>query len=126
MFELTVKEAGDLKCQFGTSSAWGGRRRSRPYAFTEQGVAMLSSVLHTERAVQVNVGIMRAFVQLRQVLGSHAELARKLAELEKRIAGQDDAIRSLFEALRQLTNASAPPIPRIPVAEQGDTTIYVS
>ncbi len=69
---------------------------------------MLSSVLHSPRAVQVNIAIMRAFVQLRQVLGSHAELARKLAELEKKIEGHDTAIRSLFEAIRQLM---APPSP---------------
>jgi hypothetical protein len=69
-----------------------------PCAFTEQGVAMLSSVLRSERAVQVNIAIMRAFVQLRQVLGSHAGLSRKLAELEQGIEGHDDAIRSLFKA----------------------------
>ncbi len=111
MFQLTVEEAENLKCRFGISSGWGGRRRSLPYAFTEQGVAMLSSVLHSERAVQVNVAIMRAFVQLRRVLGSHVELARKLSELEKRIEGHDDAIRSLFEAIRQLMNPSIPEQP---------------
>jgi hypothetical protein len=105
MFQLSLAEFNNLKSQFVTSS-WGGIRRARPYAFTEQGVAMLSSVLHSERAVQVNIAIMRAFVQLRQVLSGHAELARKFAELERRIEGHDVAIRSLFDAIRQLM---APP-----------------
>ena len=73
-----------------------------PYAFTEQGIAMLSSVLRSPRAVEVNIAIMRAFVQLRQVLSSHAELAQKLAELERRLEGHDTSIRSLFDAIRQL------------------------
>jgi ORF6N domain-containing protein len=80
MFQLSAEEAEYLKCQSGISR-WGGRR-FRPHAFTEQGVAMLSSVLHSERAVRVNIEIMRAFVQLRQLLSSHADLARKLEALE--------------------------------------------
>jgi hypothetical protein len=79
-----------------------------PYAFTEQGVAMLSSVLHSPRAIQVNIAITRAFVQLRQVLAGHAELARKLIELEKKIEGHDSAIRSLFDAVRQLMAPTQP------------------
>lgn len=114
LFQLNSQEFQTLKSQIVTSS-WGGLRRALPYAFTEQGVAMLSSVLRSTRAVQVNIAIMRAFVQLRQVLGSHAELARKLAELEKKIEGHDTAIRSLFEAIRQLM---APP-PRGPNREIG-------
>jgi hypothetical protein len=111
IFQIDSSESKILKSQFVTSS-WGGARRALPYAFTEQGVAMLSSVLHSERAVQVNIAIMRAFVQLRQVLGSHVELARKLAELEQKIAGHDTAIRSLFEAIRQLM--APPPLPPKP------------
>ena len=80
MFQLTNEEWGDLKCQIGTSR-WGGSRIP-PYAFTEQGVAMLSSVLRRPRAVQVNIAIMRAFVRLREMLLTNADLARKLAELE--------------------------------------------
>jgi hypothetical protein len=95
-----------LKSQIVTSS-WGGAR-FLPYAFTEQGVAMLSSVLRSGRAVQVNIAIMRAFVQLRQLLSSNEELSRKLSELEQRIEGHDTAIRSLFDATRQLM---APPLP---------------
>ncbi len=108
MFRLTAREAEDLKCQIGISSSRHGGRRSAPFAFTEQGVAMLSSVLRSERAVQVNIAIMRAFVQLRQTLASHKELARKLEELERKIESHDHAIHSLFEALRQLM---APPRP---------------
>jgi hypothetical protein len=87
-----------LKSQIVISS-WGGPRRANPYAFTEQGVAMLSSVLRSKRAVQVNVQIMRAFVRLRQMLSSHADLARKLDELEKKY---DKQFAVVFEALRQL------------------------
>ena len=82
MFQLTKQEFNDLRSQFVTSS-WGGRRYP-PYAFTEQGVAMLSSVLRSERAIGVNIEIMRAFLRLRQMLASNAELARKLAALEKK------------------------------------------
>ncbi len=110
MFQLSAAEAASLKCQSGISS-WGhgGRRRSLPYAFTEQGVAMLSSVLRSERAVQVNVAIMRAFVSLRRMLAGNEALARKLAELERRLEGHDASIRSLFEAIRQLM--APPPAP---------------
>src|ERR1035437_1024513 len=89
MFQLTSDEAENLRFQIGISSSDFGGRRYLPYAFTEQGVAMLSSVLRSKRAVQVNIAVMRAFVQLRQVLSSHAELARKLADLEQRIEGHD-------------------------------------
>jgi hypothetical protein len=111
MFQLTAEEAANLRFQIGTSSSYGGRRYL-PHAFTEQGVAMLSSVLRSPRAVQVNIAIMRAFVQLRQVLGGHAELARKLAELERRIEGHNEAIKSLFEAIRQLMGPPQPSEPR--------------
>jgi hypothetical protein len=110
MFQLTAEEAAVLKCQFGiSSSSHGGRRRSLPYAFTEQGVAMLSSVLRSERAVQVNVAIMRAFVGLRRMLAGNEALARKLAELERRLEGHDQAIKSLFDAIRELMAPPAKP-----------------
>jgi ORF6N domain len=105
MFQLTTAEFADLKSQIVISS-WGGLRRAIPYAFTEQGVAMLSSVLNSERAIEVNVAIMRAFVQLRRMIGSHEELARKLAELEARLSAHDEQIQAIFEAIRQLM---APP-----------------
>jgi len=116
MFQLSPEEAKDLMFQIGISSSKHGGRRKPISAFTEQGVAMLSTVLRSERAVQVNIAIMRAFVQLREILGSHAELARKLTELEKRIEGHDSAIQSLFEAIRQLM---APPEPDPPGREIG-------
>ena len=96
MFRVTRQEVANLRSQIVTSSSWGGRR-TLPYAFTEQGVAMLSSVLRSKRAVQVNIEIMRAFVRLRAVLASHADLARKLAELERKYDGQ---FRVVFEAIR--------------------------
>jgi hypothetical protein len=104
MFQLTREEFDILRSQSVISSQWGGRRY-RPYAFTEQGVAMLSSVLRSERAVQVNVEIIRAFVRLRQLLATHADLLRKVEALEKRYDAQ---FKVVFEAIRQLM---APPEP---------------
>ena len=98
MIQLNRKEFENLRFQFGTSSRWGGRRYL-PYAFTEQGVAMLSSVLNSERAVKVNIEIMRAFVRLRQMLASNAELARKLDALEKKY---DHQFKVVFDAIKQL------------------------
>ncbi|HXV69694.1 MAG TPA: ORF6N domain-containing protein [Nitrospira sp.] len=106
MFQLNKTEFAHLKSQIVTSS-WGGLRRAAPYAFTEQGVAMLSSVLRSRRAIQVNITIMRTFVQLRELAATHKELAAKLAELERKVAGHDGHIRSLFEAIRQLMNPPA-------------------
>jgi len=105
MFQLTRAELADLKSQIVISS-WGGIRRAPPYAFTEQGVAMPSSVLRSRRAIQVNIEIMRAFVRLRRNLASHAQLAGKLAEIEKKYDAQ---FKIVFDALRQLM---APPEPR--------------
>jgi hypothetical protein len=97
MFQLTLEEVEILRCQIGTSS-WGGRRYM-PYAFTEQGVAMLSSVLRSERAVRVNIEIMRAFVRLRRMMTTQADLVRRLDELEQRYDGQFTVV---FDALRQM------------------------
>ena len=105
MFQLSQEEFAILRSQIVTSSDWGGRRY-RPYAFTEQGVAMLSSVLRSQRAIQVNIEIMRAFIRLRQMLASHVELARKLDALEKKYDAQ---FKQVFEAIRQLM---APPEPK--------------
>ena len=87
-----------------STRAWGGRRYT-PYAFTEHGVAMLSSVLRSRRAIDVNIAIMRAFVRLRQMLLSHEELARKLSGLEKKY---DSQFRVVFDAIRHLMSAPAP------------------
>jgi len=103
MFQLTKQEFNDLRSQFVTSN-WGGRRYP-PYAFTEQGVAMLSSVLRSERAIHVNIEIMRAFVCLRQMLASNAELARKLAALEKKYDAQ---FKVVFDAIRELMTPPEP------------------
>jgi hypothetical protein len=98
MFQLSAEEMTILRYQTGTSRSWGGRRYL-PYAFTEQGVAMLSSVLRSERAAQVNVEIMRAFVRLRQMASAQKELARKLEALEERY---DEQFKVVFDALREL------------------------
>ena len=105
MFQLTAAEFANLKSQIVTSS-WGGVRRAMPYAFTEQGVAMLASVLRSPRAVAVNIEIMRAFVQLRRLLGAHADLASKIQELEKKYDGQ---FRTVFDAIRALMQTPAQP-----------------
>jgi len=109
MFQLTKEEFDDLRFHFGTSSSWGGRRYL-PYAFTEQGVAMLSSVLRSKRAIQVNIAIMRVFVRLRYILSTHKELAYKLSELERKIEKQDEEIKAIFNTIRQLM--SPPDKPR--------------
>lgn len=101
MFQLTNQEFINLKSQFVTSS-WGGIRRANPYAFTEQGVAMLSSVLRSKQAVHVNIAIMRAFVKLREILSINKELAHKLAQLERKIEKHDEEIKLIFDAIRQL------------------------
>jgi hypothetical protein len=107
MFLLNNQELTNLRCQFGTSKTdpRGGVRYA-PMVFTEQGVAMLSSVLHSPRAIQVNIAIIRAFVRLRYILSTHADLARKLEELEKKY---DDQFRVVFDALRELMNPPEPP-----------------
>ncbi|MCL2523950.1 MAG: ORF6N domain-containing protein [Betaproteobacteria bacterium] len=102
MFQLTAEEFGNLKSQTVISS-WGGRR-TLPYAFTEQGVAMLSGILKSPRAVAVNIEIMRTFVRLRQMLASNTELARKLAALECKY---DEQFKVIFDAIRQLMAPSA-------------------
>jgi hypothetical protein len=101
MFQLTQKEYEALRSQIVISKGKGGRRYL-PYVFTEQGVAMLSSVLRSERAIQVNVAIMRVFVRLRGMLAAHRELAVKLEQLEERIEVHDEQIGAIFEAIRQL------------------------
>ncbi len=105
MFQLSKEEFEILRRQNGTSSEWGGRRYP-PYAFTEQGVAMLSSVLRSKQAIEVNIQIMRTFVKLRQMLDTNEKLARKLTALEKKY---DDQFKIVFEAIRELM---IPPEPK--------------
>lgn len=107
MFRLTPWETESLRSQIATLETGRGKHRKYlPYVFTEQGVAMLSSVLNSERAIQVNIAIMRAFVKLRGMLVTHRALARKLTELEQKTEKHDQQIHAIFEAIRQLM---APP-----------------
>ena len=105
MFQLTAEEADASRSQIATLKR-GQNIKYLPYAFTEQGVAMLSSVLNSARAIEVNIAIMRAFVRLREVLATHEDLARKLNELERKFGEHDEKFHLVFEAIRQLM---APP-----------------
>jgi hypothetical protein len=105
MFQLTVEEFANLRSQIVTSSSTHGGRRYAPLVFTEQGVAMLSGLLNSERAVAVNIAIMRTFVRLRQLIATHADLARKLAQLESRY---DEQFKAVFDAIRELMSPAEP------------------
>ncbi|MHA1146496.1 MAG: ORF6N domain-containing protein, partial [Candidatus Helarchaeota archaeon] len=118
MFQLSDLEFANLKSQIVISS-WGGARRSKPYAFTEQGIAMLSSVLRSKRAIEVNILIMRTFVRIREYLSTHIELARKIDQLERRVVGHDDDIKGLVVAIKQLTRPPLPPKRRIGFKSDG-------
>jgi hypothetical protein len=104
IFQLSKAEFKNLKSQIVTSN-WGGLRRAAPYALTEQGVAMLSSVLNSRRAVQVNIEIMRAFVRLREIMATHKELVRRLNKIEKKYDAQ---FKVVFDAIRQLMTTPEP------------------
>ena len=103
MFRLSKEEAEALRSQFVISNNRRGGRRYLPYAFTEQGVAMLSSVLHSEQAIEVNIAIMRAFVRLRQMLESNEELNRKFAAVIRKLSVHDKYFRVVFDELKKLT-----------------------
>jgi hypothetical protein len=128
MFQLSPEEVESLRCQIGISNETRGGRRFRPYAFTEQGIAMLSGVLTSKRAVEVNVAIMRTFVRLRQLLATHEELAHRLDQLEWRQSEQNGRVQYVFETIQQLINAPEPePLPvepkrtiGFPVAQASD------
>ena len=100
MFQLTDEEFENLKSQYATSS-WGGRRKL-PYAFTEQGVAMISGVLHSKRAIKVNIQIMRVFTSMRKILETHTTILKKLDDLERKDIEHDKKILLIFEYLKQL------------------------
>jgi hypothetical protein len=110
MFELTKQEFEDWRSQFVISKSDKMGLRYRPMAFTEQGVAMLSSVLNSDRAIEVNIAVMRAFVQLRQMIASNEELARKLDELEEKY---DEQFRIVFDAIRALIDQDEKPRKKI-------------
>ncbi len=107
MYQLTRQEIANLRSQIVTSS-WGGRRYL-PYVFTQEGVAMLSSILNSERAIKVNIQIMRAFVKLKELLLTHKDLAIKIGALEKKYADHDEKIQKIFEAIRQLISPPEEP-----------------
>jgi ORF6N domain len=122
MFQLNAEEFIALRSQSVISNTGRGGRRTAPYAFTEQGVAMLSSVLNSDQAISANIQIMRAFVQLRQLASTHDDLAKKLAQLEDRVDGLTSGhdsfsrntrvqLKQLFDALRELANSTPPPEP---------------
>jgi len=113
MFPLRKEEVRSLISQFARSKKGRGGRRTLPYAFTEQGVAMLSTVLNSDRAIQVNIVIMRAFVKLRELLSAHKEVLQKLDELERKYQHHDAQIKVVFDAIRRLIEAPAKPKRRI-------------
>ena len=112
MFQLQVEEVNSLISQNAISNVGRGGRRKPAYVFTEQGVAMLSSVLKSDRAVQVNIAIMRAFVKLREIIATHRELAEKLEELERRFEKHDAQIQAVFDAIHQLLKPPLSPSKR--------------
>ena len=118
MFQLTKEEAESLRSQFVTSKSTHGGRRFRPYAFTEHGVAMLSSVLNSERAIEVNISIMRAFIRLRQMMESNEGLNRKFAAVIKKLATHDQYFKVVFDELRKL--AEQPTSPRKQIGFRAD------
>lgn len=113
MFQLSKDEAAALRSQIATSDVGRGGRRYAPYVFTEQGVAMLSSVLRSKRAIAVNIEIMRAFVELRRIASSHAAMEKRLEQIERGMGEHDDQLEQIFKALRQLI--APPPQPRHPI-----------
>ena len=120
MYQISQEEFESLKSHFATSSSWGGRR-TRPYVFTEQGIAMLSSALTSQRAIQVNIEIMRTFVKLREMISTHKDLARKLSELERKYDGQ---FRIVFEAMRQLIEVEEKPKKKIGFIVKEGQAVY--
>lgn len=109
MFQLTKEETTSLLLQFARAKTGPGGRQTPPYAFTEQGVAMLSSVLNSTRAVQVNIAIMRAFVKLREVMATHKDLAHKIEALEHKYGTHDQEIQVIFKAIKKLLEPPAVP-----------------
>jgi hypothetical protein len=121
MFELTANEFGKWRSQFVTSNADRMGLRYVPMAFTEQGVAMLSSVLNSQQAIEVNIAIMRAFVRMREFLASQAKLGKKLRDLEHKVESHHESIHILFEAIQQMIS-ERPPAIGFHVETDSDTT----
>jgi len=112
VFQLDKEEYANLRYQIGASKKWGGRRYM-PYVFTEHGAIMLASVLNSERAIETSIFVVRAFVRMREILTVHKELARKVSELERRVTGHDEDIKTLVAAIRQLMQPPSPKKRRI-------------
>jgi hypothetical protein len=108
MVQLTREEMNSLKCQIGTSKQGRGGTRKLPMAFTELGVAMLSSVLNSPLAIQVNIEIMRAFTKLREMTAAHKDLARKIEDLERKFTEHDEQFLFVFDAIKQLMEEPSP------------------
>ena len=113
MFQLSQAEADSLRFQIETSKAGRGGRRYLPYVFTEQGIAMLSSVLNGDRAALVNIAIMRAFVKLREIMATHKDLAHKIEALERKYAAHDKQISVIFDAIKKLLTSTVSPNRRV-------------
>jgi hypothetical protein len=113
MFELTNKEFQNWRSQFVTSNSDRIGLRWKPFAFTEQGIAMLSGIIQSPKAVQVNIMIMRAFVKIRQMIFAHKDLAQKIKELEGRVGGHDQQIKGLFDAIQKMVEVEEQPKKRI-------------
>ena len=122
LFQLRREEAEALRSQIATSKTGRGGRRSLPYAFTEQGVAMLSSVLNSERAIEVNVAIMRAFVKLRQMLETNEELNRKFAAVIRKLSTHDKYFKVVFDELKKLTQQPTPQRKQIGFKKTNEST----
>ena len=119
MFQITLEEQESLRFQFETSKKMGrGGRRYQPHVFTEHGVAMLSGVLHSPRAVQVNIVIIKTFIRLKQVVGGNYKIVRRLDDLEKKSAGQDLKINKVFQAIRELVAPSGSPKRKIGIRRE--------
>ncbi len=106
MFQLTKEQWDALTFQTGISNAGRGGRRTAPFAFTEQGVAMLSSVLNSHRAVQVNIMIVRTFVKLREIMGTHKELAHQVEALERKYQHHDEELKVVFNAIKETSGTT--------------------
>jgi hypothetical protein len=126
MFQLTPREAESLKFQIGTSKkkGRGGRRRSLPYAFTEQGIAMLSGILQSKKAVRVNIEIMRAFARLREILAVNKDFAKRLEELERKFNSHDAQFQAVFDAIRELMRVPEKPKRKIGFTAEEKRAVY--
>jgi len=121
MFELNADEFQEWRSQFGTSNE-GDKMglRYAPYVFTEQGVAMLSSVLNSERAIKVNIRIMRIYTKMREMLFTHKDILLKLEQIERKVTDHDEGIQLIFDHLKQLLNPPVEPRPRVGFRRPGE------